>query len=101
MTDALVTIGRTEGIRGLYRGLGPTLVGLVPSWAIYFSTYSFLKTRVVKDGMLQQMLSLRDAAKGAAGDMRFALCSAIAGATTTISINPIWVLRTRLIVWIH
>jgi len=51
MLDALATISRTEGLRGLYRGLGPTLVGLVPSWAIYFATYSFLKNFFATNGI--------------------------------------------------
>ena len=32
-----------EGIRGLYRGLGPTLYGYLPTWAIYFSAYDYFK----------------------------------------------------------
>lgn len=30
----------TEGPRGLFKGLGPTVVGVAPSRAIYFSAYS-------------------------------------------------------------
>ncbi|CAG8796477.1 9977_t:CDS:1, partial [Cetraspora pellucida] len=33
-----------EGIRGLYRGLGPTLYGYLPTWAIYFSAYDYFKS---------------------------------------------------------
>lgn len=32
-----------EGIRGFYRGIGPTLLGYLPSNAIYFPTYHFCK----------------------------------------------------------
>lgn len=28
-----------DGIRGLYRGLGPMLLGYIPTWAVYMSTY--------------------------------------------------------------
>lgn len=34
----------TEGIRGLYRGLAPTIYGYLPTWAIYF-TVSLLLSR--------------------------------------------------------
>jgi solute carrier family 25 folate transporter 32 len=33
------TIWRSEGIRGLYRGLGPMLLGYLPTWAVYLTVY--------------------------------------------------------------
>ena len=36
----------TEGVRGLFKGLGPNLVGVAPSRAIYFYTYSTVKRTV-------------------------------------------------------
>lgn len=37
-------IFETEGPRGLFKGLGPTVFGVAPSRAIYFSTYSSSKS---------------------------------------------------------
>jgi hypothetical protein len=34
-----------DGLRGLYRGLGPTILGYLPTWAIYFAVYDGIKTR--------------------------------------------------------
>lgn len=34
---------KQEGPLGFFKGLGPQLFGLVPSWAIYFSVYDTLK----------------------------------------------------------
>jgi hypothetical protein len=31
------------GIRGFYRGLGPTILGYLPTWAIYFTVYDSVK----------------------------------------------------------
>jgi len=39
-------IVRTEGARGLFRGLGPNLVGVAPSRAIYFFAYSTAKQKI-------------------------------------------------------
>lgn len=32
-----------DGIRGFYRGLGPTIFGYLPTWAIYFTVYDQCK----------------------------------------------------------
>ena len=29
-----------EGLRGMYRGLGPMLLGYVPTWAVYLTVYN-------------------------------------------------------------
>lgn len=33
-------IWREEGIRGLYRGLGPIVLGYLPTWAVWFTVYN-------------------------------------------------------------
>lgn len=33
------TIWREDGIRGLYQGLGPMLLGYLPTWAVYMAVY--------------------------------------------------------------
>lgn len=32
-----------NGLKGLYRGLGPTMLGYLPTWAIYFTVYDGVK----------------------------------------------------------
>lgn len=33
-------IWREEGIRGMYRGLGPIVLGYLPTWAVWFTVYN-------------------------------------------------------------
>lgn len=76
------TIFRDEGIRGLYRGLGPMLMGYLPTWAVYLTIYE--KSREPYYEMC--------------GNWWLARCyaSLSAGACSTILTNPIWVIKTRL-----
>ena len=40
VTGTAATIWREEGLRGMYRGLGPMLLGYVPTWAVYLTVYN-------------------------------------------------------------
>ncbi|BFZ23875.1 hypothetical protein BsWGS_26914 [Bradybaena similaris] len=76
-------IVQTEGVRGLFKGLGPTLVGVAPSRAIYFGAYAHSKQA------LNNVLT---------PDTHFVhLCSAVAaGVSAATCTNPIWFVKTRL-----
>jgi solute carrier family 25 folate transporter 32 len=39
-------IYKTAGLKGFYRGLGPTLAGYLPTWGIYFTVYDMVKDRL-------------------------------------------------------
>lgn len=39
-------IWKKEGIRGIYRGMGPLLLGYLPTWAIWFTTYQHCKQKL-------------------------------------------------------
>ncbi|KAI7996486.1 hypothetical protein LOK49_LG10G00763 [Camellia lanceoleosa] len=88
---SLQNIIRTEGLKGLHRGLSPTLVALLPNWAVYFTVYGYLKdllhTRVNNSGQLTFGANM--------------IAASGAGAVTAIAANPLWVVKTRLQVgWI-
>ncbi|GAA6017016.1 hypothetical protein JCM11491_006130 [Sporobolomyces phaffii] len=71
-----------DGFRGLYRGLGPTVIGYLPTWAIYFFVYDQVK------GRLSRIRGSDDAVAHITAAMT-------AGASGTILTNPLWVVKTR------
>jgi len=103
--DTLKKIIRRDGIRGLYRGLGPTILGYLPTWAIYFAVYDGIKTAFGEAplGSTQSRRSIYPAAhpKGYQPSMRdhpwslHILSAMAAGACSTICTNPLWVIKTR------
>ncbi|KAL8259145.1 hypothetical protein R6Q59_027098 [Mikania micrantha] len=84
IVGSLEHIFEKEGIRGLYRGLSPTILALLPNWAVYFTIYEQLKGLLGSDGI--HGLSFGANMVAASG----------AGAATTIVTNPLWVVKTRL-----
>lgn len=40
VSGTAATIWKEEGLRGMYRGLGPMLLGYVPTWAVYLTVYN-------------------------------------------------------------
>ncbi|KAI8925334.1 mitochondrial carrier domain-containing protein [Entophlyctis helioformis] len=81
----LVSIWATEGITGLYRGVGATAAGYLPTWAIYFSVYEWAKDA------LQDLLGLSQQTT-----LVHILAASQAGAISTLVTNPLWVVRTRI-----
>jgi len=78
-------VHRYEGPVGLFRGLGPTLVGVIPARSINFASYGTGKHYFAKwfnDGQESAAIHLLSAAN--------------AGVVTGTATNPIWVVKTRL-----
>ncbi|XP_057952777.1 folate transporter 1, chloroplastic isoform X4 [Malania oleifera] len=81
---AIFTIARIEGLRGLYAGFSPAVLGSTISWGLYFSFYSRAKQRYSKnrEEKLSPGLHLASAAE--------------AGALVSLCTNPVWLVKTRL-----
>ncbi|KAG6876497.1 hypothetical protein C0992_012764 [Termitomyces sp. T32_za158] len=78
-------IYREESPKALFKGLGPTLVGVIPARSINFYTYGNGKHIIANhfnDGKENTYVHLTAAA--------------IAGIVTGTATNPIWVVKTRL-----
>jgi solute carrier family 25 folate transporter 32 len=44
LVGTATVIWREEGLRGMYRGLGPIILGYLPTWAVWFTIYNKSKT---------------------------------------------------------
>ncbi|WFD20869.1 Pyrimidine nucleotide transporter, mitochondrial [Malassezia caprae] len=81
----LVDIAAREGSGALFKGLGPTLVGVIPARAINFYTYGNGK-RIIAEHWHG----------GAESPLVHLSAAALAGVLTATATNPIWVVKTRL-----
>ncbi|ORX88992.1 mitochondrial carrier [Basidiobolus meristosporus CBS 931.73] len=80
--STLKRIWAENGLRGWYRGLGPTIFGYLPTWAIYFTVYDYLKQELpLKIGDSQPLVHMISAMG--------------AGAVSSTATNPLWVIKTR------
>ncbi|RDX91907.1 Nicotinamide adenine dinucleotide transporter 2, mitochondrial [Mucuna pruriens] len=85
IVTSLQNIVRNEGFRGMYRGLSPTILALLPNWAVYFASYEQLKGLLRSHNGCNELTTI--------GNI---IAAAGAGAATAISTNPLWVVKTRL-----
>jgi solute carrier family 25 protein 33/36 len=78
-------IRQVEGLRALWKGVGATVVGVMPSRAIYFSTYA-----QAKHFLVDMRADKRE------GPLVHLTAAAAAGIATATATNPIWLIKTRL-----
>ena len=101
----------------MYRGLGPTILGYLPTWAIYFAVYDGIKTTFGEAPLGVSSVDHKGTASNRNGRVYPAaqvkgyqpvmrehpwslhiLSAMTAGATSTICTNPLWVIKTRFMV---
>ncbi|KAL3424461.1 hypothetical protein PVAG01_03742 [Phlyctema vagabunda] len=73
---------REEGLKGMYRGLGPIILGYLPTWAVWFTVYGRAKGIISPYEANPNLVNFYS--------------SIIAGGCSTMVTNPIWVIKTRL-----
>jgi len=83
ITDALSLVYFSSGLKGLYRGLGPTLIAMFPYVGVEFMVYETLKKR-------WEMYI------GPVGTLSLLLLGALGGAAAQASAHPLDVIRRRM-----
>ncbi|XP_074308925.1 folate transporter 1, chloroplastic isoform X1 [Silene latifolia] len=82
--QALFTIARSEGLKGLYAGFSPAVIGSSVAWGLFFFFYSRAKQRYSHNAEEKLSPGLHLAA------------AAEAGALVSFCTNPVWLIKTRL-----
>ncbi|KAK8597578.1 hypothetical protein V6N13_094981 [Hibiscus sabdariffa] len=80
--DVLTSVYRDGGIRGLYRGVGPTLAGILPYAGLKFYIYEVIKTRVPEEQQKSIVMNLS--------------CGAMAGLLGQTFTYPLDVVRRQM-----
>eukprot|EP00002_Diphylleia_rotans_P000666 TRINITY_DN10342_c0_g1_i1.p1 TRINITY_DN10342_c0_g1~~TRINITY_DN10342_c0_g1_i1.p1 ORF type:complete len:345 (+),score=65.21 TRINITY_DN10342_c0_g1_i1:121-1155(+) len=83
---AVKTIFLSEGVKGFYKGLTPSLVGSAIAWGSYFHSYNLAKTYFQNHHGIERALGVTD----------HFLSGCFAGLVTVFITNPIWVIKTRM-----
>ncbi|KAF4638028.1 hypothetical protein G7Y89_g48 [Cudoniella acicularis] len=94
-------VGNERPIQSLYRGLTPNLVGNASSWAIFFYFKSIAEDQLLAfhnrpAAILKSQTHVAETRKDLTAFDYF-LASGISGTIITLSTNPIWVLKTRML----
>ncbi|KAI5755196.1 hypothetical protein M8J77_014893 [Diaphorina citri] len=85
LSNAVHTIFRQEGFKGLYKGVTPNIWGSGSAWGFYFLFYNTIKTWIQQGNTTKPI-----------GPTMNMVAAAEAGILTLVMTNPVWVVKTRL-----
>ncbi|KAL1464849.1 hypothetical protein WDU94_004460 [Cyamophila willieti] len=85
LSNAVHTIFRQEGVRGLYKGVTPNIWGSGSAWGLYFLFYNTIKAWIQQGNTTTPI-----------GPTMNMVAAAEAGILTLVMTNPVWVVKTRL-----
>lgn len=85
--DCFRKVLRTEGLRGVYSGLPINALASGAAWGAYFYCYSYFKKRYYVDGADERKLAYSENL----------LCATQAGIVVATLTNPLWLIKTRMI----
>ncbi|KAJ1735589.1 mitochondrial FAD carrier protein flx1 [Coemansia biformis] len=83
---------QTDGLAGMYRGLGANLAGNCASWGLYFAWYTWIKGWMAGEGAA----AVTATGVSTLSPVQHLAAGAAAGALTQCMANPLWVVKTRV-----
>jgi hypothetical protein len=98
LRDGLVSIFRSDGYLGLYRGLAPNLMASGVSWGVYFFSYNHAKNFWRANLLAKDPSAPQSSSKSPVrlGPLAHLACAAFSGTCATLCTNPFSMVKTRL-----
>lgn len=97
ITDAFAKIFKSDGPRGFYAGLGPTMFVAVPNFAISYTVYGSLKEYVLEDELFYNLRRIdNDSGEPMLGLRATLACGATSGLVSTLLTFPFDTVRRRM-----
>jgi solute carrier family 25 phosphate transporter 23/24/25/41 len=96
ISDAFAKIVKSEGILGLYAGIGPTLFVAIPNFAISYTVYGSLKEYVLDDDLFYNLRKVNVHGEDSLGLKLTLLCGAASGTLSTVITFPFDTVRRRM-----
>jgi len=95
--DTFKKITATEGVGGLYTGIGPTLFVAVPNFAISYTVYGTLKEYVLDDDLFYNLRKIDDESGEKSMSLILTLlCGAASGSASAFVTFPFDTIRRRM-----
>jgi hypothetical protein len=95
--DAFQKVHQTEGLRGFYSGVGPTLLVAVPNFAISYTVYGTLKEYTLDDDLFYNLRRIdADSGEPKLGFWLTVGCGAWSGILATLVTFPMDTIRRRM-----
>ncbi|XP_061397724.1 probable mitochondrial glutathione transporter SLC25A40 [Musca vetustissima] len=94
--DAFIHISRTEGIRSLWSGLGPTLISALPSTIIYFVGYEQFKSKFL-EFHYKYLAEVKGSPRGRDIPLLVPLLAGVTARICAVTfVNPVELIRTKM-----
>ncbi len=93
--DSVVRIARNEGIRRLYAGVVPNIVGSMTNWGVYFYGYNYARNQIRVYLNKERDRNSTDEPRELGAAMNL-LCATAIGCISAVVTQPIWLAKTRM-----
>jgi solute carrier family 25 folate transporter 32 len=93
--ESVMSIARKEGVRRLYAGVVPNIVGSMTNWGLYFYGYNYARNQARAYLNKERNPNTMDAPRELGAAMNL-MCATAIGCISAVITQPIWLTKTRM-----